>query len=91
MYTEPIERKDRIYYAMSLQGIFVYNLKGDYQPRGQSWTLQVTLTGPLTKYQAKAPIEAYLKDRYNASGITFLSKPSFKESQFYVQFFRGDL
>jgi hypothetical protein len=91
MYTEEISREDRIYYALSLQGIFVYNLQGQYSPPGQSWTLQVTITGPLSRFQAKAPLERYLTHRYKASGITFLRSRWNKENQFYVQFFRGDL
>jgi hypothetical protein len=91
MYTEEIDRQTHWYASLVRGGIFVHRLRGTYHPLGQSWTLEVSLLGGVTKYQAKEHLENYLKAVYRAEGITFLTRRSQPEHQFYVQFFRGDL
>jgi hypothetical protein len=91
MYTEDIKRHVQEYATLANHGIFIHRLRGIYQPLGQSWTVEVSLLGGATKFLAKPHIENYLKAVYRAEGITFLTRRSQPEHQFYVQFFRGDL
>jgi len=91
MYREDIKRHEQSYFTLANAGIFLHRLEGSFNPPGQSWTLEVSIMSALTRFQAKAPIEFYLREVYRATGITFLRRTSHKDNQFYVQFFRGDV
>lgn len=72
-------------------GVLAFMLRGNYDKLNDPWTMEFENFGPLTLEQCKEPVIKYLKTAYQADKITFLKRSSHKESQFYVQFNRGDV
>ncbi len=90
-YQEDIARASISYRRLVRAGVFAYDLRGNYQRKGDDWQLRFSVLGDMDRGYAKRVAEVYLKDQYMASSIYFFQRSSDKDNQFRASFHRGDV
>jgi hypothetical protein len=91
IHNEEIARQTAAYAVLVREGIFAYNLVGNYARPEDDWSIQFSIIGPLSRQQAKRKAETYLSEVYRATGLYFYQRSSDKDNQFRASFHRGDL
>jgi len=91
VYTEQLARGTIAYARLVNNGVFAFEMRGDYSKPQDDWTIRFTILSGLSRERAKLIAETYLTDAHNATGILFYQRSSDKDNQFRALFHRGDL